>query len=89
MNHSDTARATSESGLWVCERCGCRQGSACRIEIMVARPNGQRARLFADECDWSAPRLCTACDERLLPELKSLLEVWRQLGGIAMAYRSA
>lgn len=59
---------------WICERCGCQQDRACRIEIMVTRPNGERAMLFADECDWSAPGLCTACDERLLPELKSLLE---------------
>lgn len=89
MNHTDTVRLTSEAELWVCERCGCRQDRACRIEIMVARPNGERALLFADECDWSAPRLCTACDERLLPELRSLLDVWRQLGGIAMVYRNA
>jgi hypothetical protein len=55
---------------------------------MVTRPNGQRTLLFEDECGQSAQRLCTACDERLLPELQSLLGVWRQLGAIAMAYRS-
>jgi hypothetical protein len=88
MSRTDLAIFPPESEPSVCERCGCRQGRACRIEIIVARPNGQRALLFADECDWSAPRLCTACDERLLPELKSLLDVWRQLGGIAMAFRS-
>jgi hypothetical protein len=89
MSHTGTARFTSKSELWICELCGCLQGNACRIEIMVARPNGQRALLFTDECDWSAPGLCTTCDERLLPELQSLLDVWRQLGGIAMACRSA
>jgi hypothetical protein len=52
-------------------------------------PNGERATLLVDDCDWSAPWLCTACDERLLPELKSLLDVWHQLGAIAMAYRIA
>jgi hypothetical protein len=74
---------------WARERCGCDENRACRIEIIVARPNGERATLLEDECDWSAPGLCTACDERLLPELKSLLDVWRQLGAIAMAYRIA
>lgn len=72
-----------------CKRCGCDEDRACRIEIIVARPNGERTVLFEDECDWSASGLCTSCDERLLPELKSLLGVWRQLGAIALAYRSA
>jgi hypothetical protein len=88
MSTTDTAIFESESESWVCSQCGCRQSEPCRIEVMVTRPNGQRAMLLANECAWSAPRLCTACDRRLLPELKSLLEVWRQLGEIAMAYRS-
>jgi hypothetical protein len=74
---------------WTCERCGCDANRACRIEINVVRPNGERATLLEDECDWSAPGLCTACDERLRPELQSLLDIWRQLGAIAMAYRIA
>jgi hypothetical protein len=52
------------------------------------RPNGQRTTLWEDKCDWSAAGLRTACDERLLPELKSLIGVWRQLGAIAMVYRA-
>jgi hypothetical protein len=51
-------------------------------------PNGERATLLEDECDWSTPGLCTACDERLRPELKSLLDIWHQLGATAMAYRT-
>jgi len=39
------------------------------------------------QCDWSAGGLRTGCDERLLPELKSLPGIWRQLGAIAMVYR--
>ena len=74
---------------WTCERCGCDRNRSCRIEIIVERPDGQRRTLFTDKCDRSAPGLCTACDERLLPELDSLLGVWRQLGAIAMAYRTA
>jgi hypothetical protein len=85
---SETVGFASKSDPIVCERCGCRPDRACRIEVIVARPNGQRALLFTDECDRSAPQLCTACDERLLPELRSLLYVWRQLGAIAMVYRS-
>jgi hypothetical protein len=53
----------------------------------VAHPSGQRALLFAEECGWSAPGLCSACDERLLPELESVLEVWYQLTGMATVYR--
>ena len=87
MSRNDVAIPALPVGPWICESCGCQQNRACRIEIMVTRPNGQRAMLFADECDWSAPGLCTACDERLLPELKSLLDIWRELGPIAMAYR--
>ena len=87
MNSSDTAIFPTESESWVCGQCGCRQKEPCRIEIMVTRPNGQRTQLFADECDWSAPGLCSACDQRLLPELASLLGVWRQLAEIAMACR--
>ena len=87
MSYHDAAISALSSEPWICERCGCQQTRACRIEIIVTRPNGQRAMLFADECDWSAPRLCTACDERRLPELKSLIDIWRQLGPIAMAYR--
>src|SRR5215469_10451878 len=88
MSLYDVALSASPSEGWICERCGCRQNRACRVEIMVTRPSGQREMLFADECDWSAPGLCTACDERLLPELKSLLDIWRQLGAIATAYRA-
>ena len=73
---------------WTCERCGCDETRPCRIEIIVAHPNGERATLLKDKCDWSAPGLCTACDERLLPELKSLLDIWRQLGAMALAYRN-
>jgi hypothetical protein len=87
MSHNGGTMFALESEPWVCARCGCRQDQACRIEVMVARPNGQRALLFAGECGWSAQGLCTACDERLLPELESLLDVWRQLGAIAMVYR--
>jgi len=72
-----------------CERCGCDKSRACRIEVIVARPDGQRTTLLEDTCDWSAPGLCTACDERLLPELKSLLGVWRQLGPIATVFGPA
>jgi hypothetical protein len=86
--HNDGASAVI-SLPWTCERCGCNANRACRIEIIVARPNGERTTLLEDECDWSAPGLCTACDERLRPELKSLLDIWRQLGAIAMAYRIA
>jgi hypothetical protein len=89
MSLYDAAISVLASEPWICERCGCQQNRACRIEIMVTRPNGQRAMLFADECAWSAPGLCTACDERLLPELESLLDIWRELGRIAMAYRNA
>jgi hypothetical protein len=87
MSHD---REDSPLGLspWTCKRCGCDTHRACTIEIIVARPNGQRTTLLEDKCDWSGPGLCTACDERLLPELKSLLGVWRQLGALAMAYRS-
>ena len=88
MSLHDAATSALASEPWICERCGCQQNRACRIEIMVARPTGQRALLFVDECAWSTPRLCTTCDERLLPELESLLDVWRQLGTIAMVYRS-
>ena len=87
MSHHDAGTSALASEPWICARCGCQQTRACRIEIIVTRPNGQRAMLLADECDWSAPGLCTACDERLLPELKSLLDIWRQLGPIAMAFR--
>jgi hypothetical protein len=86
--HNDGASVVI-SLSWTCERCGCDANRACRIEIIVARPNGERTTLLEDECDWSAPGLCTACDERLRPELKSLLDIWRQLGAIAMAYRIA
>jgi hypothetical protein len=89
MSTTDTALFASESESWVCQQCGCRQNEPCRIEIMVTRSNGQRTQLFADECDWSAPGLCSACDQRLRPELASLLGVWRQLAEIAMMYRSA
>jgi hypothetical protein len=86
MSHHHSGEFALASEPWTCERCDCRQDRACRIEVVVARPNGQRAVLFADECDWSASGLCNACDEQLLPELESLLDVWRQLGAIAMAY---
>jgi hypothetical protein len=88
MSGYDGEASAVVSSLWTCERCGCNENRPCRIEIIVARPNGERVTLLEDECDWSAPGLCTACDERLLPELKSLLDVWSQLGAIAMAYRS-
>jgi hypothetical protein len=86
---SDHCAAISALTLepWTCERCGCQEDRACRIEIMVARPNGERTLLFEDECGQSAQGLCTACDARLLPELESLLDVWRQLGVIARTYR--
>src|ERR1700745_2849040 len=80
MSRHDAAISALGSGPWMCERCGCQQNRACRIEIKVIRPNGERAMLLEDECDWSAPGLCTACDHRLLPELKSLLDIWHQLG---------
>jgi hypothetical protein len=70
-----------------CERCGCDKNQACRIEVVVVRPNGQRTSLLEDKCDWSAAGLCTTCDDRLLPELKSLIGIWRQLGAIAV-YRA-
>jgi hypothetical protein len=89
MRADDIEVSTVASSSWTCERCGCDEDRACRIEVIVARPNGERATLLENECDWSAPGLCTACDERLLPELKSLLDVWRQLGAIAIAFRSA
>jgi hypothetical protein len=89
MRGHDGEASTLVSLPWTCERCGCDENRTCRIEITVARPSGERVTLLEDECDWSEPGLCTACDERLLPELKSLLDVWRQLGGIAMVYRSA
>jgi hypothetical protein len=88
MSRHDAAISALALGPWICERCGCQQNQACRIEIIVTRPNGQRAMLLADECGWSAPGLCTACDERLLPELRSLLDIWRQLGPIATAFRA-
>ena len=72
---------------WTCKRCGCDENRVCRIEISVVRPNGQRTTLLEDKCDWSAGGLCTGSDERLLPELKSLVGVWRQLGAMAMVYR--
>jgi hypothetical protein len=84
----DGGTSAFESAAWACQPCGCDENRACKIEIIVVRPNGERASLLEDECDWSAPGLCTACDERLLPELKGLLGVWRQLGAIAMAYRT-
>ena len=74
---------------WTCKHCGCCQSRPCTIEITVTRPNGARATLFTHECAQSASGLCTACDECLLPELASLLDVWRQLGSIAMAFRTA
>ena len=89
MRGHDGGASAVVSSVWSCKRCGCDEEQACKIEITVVRPNGERATLLEDKCDWSAPGLCTACDERLLPELKSLLDVWRQLGAIAMAYRSA
>jgi hypothetical protein len=89
MSGHDGGASAVVSLPWACERCGCGENRACRIEIIVARPNGERATLLEDECDWSTPGLCTACNERLLPELKSLLDIWRQLGAIAMAYRIA
>ena len=89
MRGHNAEASTIVSSQRTCERCGCDENRACRIEVIVARPNGERAILLENECDWSAPGLCTACDERLLPELKSLLDVWRQLGAIAMVYRSA
>ena len=88
MSRHDAAISALASGSWICERCDCQQNRACRIEIIVTRPNGQRVILLADECGGSAPELCTACDERLLPELRSLLDIWRQLGTIATAYRA-
>jgi hypothetical protein len=87
MRGHDGGVSAVASSPWACKRCGCDKDRPCRIEIIVARPNGERATLLENRCDWSAPRLCTACDERLLPELKSLLDVWRQLGAIALAYR--
>jgi hypothetical protein len=89
MRGHDGGTSPIVSPPWTCERCGCNEGRACRIEIVVVRPNGERVTLLENKCDWSSPGLCTACDERLLPELESLLDVWRQLGAIAMAYRDA
>lgn len=87
MRGDDAGSCVVSSG-WTCARCGCDEDRPCRIEIIVARPNGERATLFEDNCGGSAPGLCTACDERLLPELKSLLGVWRQLGPIATLFRT-
>jgi hypothetical protein len=87
-----SARRTNTSDLtsahWACECCGCEESHTCRIEIIVECPNGKRTMILEGECTRSAANLCIACDERLLPELKSLLEVWRQLGAMAMVYRS-
>jgi hypothetical protein len=61
-------------------------GARGKIRCTISRCQASRPRGMSF---WlSAPGLCTACDERLLPELESLLAVWRQFGGIAMAYRS-
>ena len=89
MRGYDSGASAVASSAWACKRCGCYEEQPCKIEITVVRPDGERAMLLEEKCDWSAPGLCTACDERLLPELKSLLGVWRQLGAIAMAYRDA
>lgn len=87
MSHNG-ADSALESSLWTCERCGCDEDNACRVEVIVTNPKGERITLVVEECAWSAPRLCTACDERLLPELKTLIGVWRQLGAIATMFRS-
>jgi hypothetical protein len=76
MSH-DSEDSSLLSSSWTCERCGCDENWTCRIEVIVVCPNGQRTTLLEEKCDWSAGGLCTACDERLLPELKSLLGVWR------------
>lgn len=88
MRRHDGGTSAVAQAPWICERCGCSESRACRLEIIVVRANGDRAMLMEDECGRSAQGLCTACDERLLPELKSLLNVWRQLGAIAMTSRS-
>jgi hypothetical protein len=85
MSRNGAASLSSESEAWACPRCGCQQGRTCRIEIVVARQNGERATLLSGECGRSALGLCRACDHRLLPELESLLDIWRQLGAIALA----
>ena len=72
-----------------CRRCGCNENHACRIEVVITRPSGERATILEDECAPSADGLCTACDERLLPELRSLIGVWHKLGTIAAVFRSA
>jgi hypothetical protein len=87
MSH-DVEDSRLVSSPSTCERCGCDRNRPCRIEIIVSHSNGNRSTLLEDQCDWSAPGLCTTCDERLLPELRSLIEVWRQLGAIAMVYRT-
>jgi len=89
MRYYDDQASAVASVPRVCERRGCTQNRPCRIEIMVERVNGERAPLLRNECDWSSPGLCTACDQRLLPELESLFDVWRQLGAMTMAYRGA
>ena len=87
MSH-DGEESPLLSSFWTCKRCGCDKNRVCRIEVSVVRPNGQRTTLLEDKCDWSAGGLCTGCDERPLPEPKSLLGVWRQLGTIAVVYRA-
>jgi hypothetical protein len=88
MSRSDAVSAIT-SAPWVCERCGCDENRCCRIEIVITRPNGERATILEDECAWSAHGLCTGCDERLIPELRSLIGVWHQLGAIATIFRSS
>ena len=83
-HHAGTFARPSKQ--WTCKRCGCAENRACRVEITVTHPNGARTTLLEDECGRSAAGLCSACDERLLPELKSLIDVWRQLGVIAGMY---
>jgi hypothetical protein len=87
--YEDESFSPLTSSRWTCKRCGCIETQPCQIEVIVRRPNGEQAILLESECAWSTLDLCTACDERLLPELKSLLGVWCQLGAIAMFYRNS
>jgi hypothetical protein len=89
MSRDKSGSFETNAQAFVCAHCGCQAGRACRIEVTVSRPNGERALLLSDECVSSGSHLCTTCDPRLLPELVSLLGVWRQLGAIAMVYRSS
>jgi hypothetical protein len=88
MSFTNALTSTLESEAHSCERCGCGKDRTCTVEVIVTRPDGRRATLLTDKCAGSTPGLCTACDERLIPELASLLDVWRQLGAIAMAFRT-